>query len=131
MLESSFGSSFPVEDGSAVIHLRSPETVVSRAVTNDMLTSDVFAVVVQRGVERICRGDMGDIPRWHPGASADGLFRSDFSMSSEERTNSTLMSFNCLFSGVGSGVRHTIDPTSYLEKLTNSIASDHYSIGLS
>jgi len=69
MLESSFGSSFPVEDGSAVIHLRSPEAVVSRAVTNDMLASDVFAVVVQRGVERICRGDLGDI-----GALLEPLF---------------------------------------------------------
>jgi len=35
------------------------------------------------------------------------------------------------FRDVGLGVGHTIDPTSYLEKLTNSIASDHYSIGLS
>ena len=131
MLESSFGSSFPVEDGSAVIHLRSPEAVVSRAVTNDMLASDVFAVVVQRGVERICRGDLGDIPRWHLGASAECLFRSDFSVSSEERTNSTLMTFNRLFGDVGSGIGHTIDPTPYLEKLTNSIASDHCSIGLS
>jgi len=95
-----------------------------------MLASDVFAVVVQRGVERICRGDLGDIPRWHRGASAECLFRSDFSVSSEERTNSTLMRLNRVFTGVGSGVTHTNDPTSYLEKLTNSSASDRCSIGL-
>ena len=130
MLESSFGSSFPVEDGSAVIHLRSPKAVVSRGVTDDMLARYVFAAVVQRGVERICRGDMGDIPRWHPSASADGLFRSDFSVSSEERANSTLMRLNRVFAGVGSGITHTNDPTSYLEKLTNSSASDRCSIGL-
>jgi hypothetical protein len=53
MLESGFGGFLTVEDGGAVIHLWSPESIVGGSVTDNVLGGDVFAVVVQRGVEPI------------------------------------------------------------------------------
>lgn len=93
------------------------------SVTDNVLGSDVFAVVVQRGVERICRRNLSDIPRWHIGASAESLLRNDFTVSLEKRTNSILIRLNCVFACVGLVV-HTLNPTSHLEKLTNSTGSD-------
>lgn len=48
---SRFGVFFAVGDDDAVIHLGTPEVIVSITATDDVLAGDVLAVVVQRGVD--------------------------------------------------------------------------------
>jgi hypothetical protein len=62
-----------VKDGDAVIHLGPPEAVVGEAMIDDVLAGDVFAVVVQRGVEGLFGSDLIDIPRRQVGAGAKGI----------------------------------------------------------
>src|SRR6056297_2664983 len=123
MLEGGFGCFLAVEDGDAVIHLRSPEPVVGRATADDMLAGDVVSVVVQRGVEGVFGSDLVDIPRRHVGAGEDFFFRRDLIVSSQVLSNSSFMSLNYVIASAGSGVGHTINPASNLVKLTISTAS--------
>jgi hypothetical protein len=124
MLESRFGGFLAVEDGVAVIHLGTPEAVVGRAVTDNVLAGDVFAVVVQGGVEGVLSGDLSDEPRRHVGAGAEFVFRDDLTMFSEVFTNGALIRFSRVVRTVGSGVGHTLDPTSTLVKVTISPSSN-------
>ena len=130
MLEGSFGCFLAVEDGDAVIHLRSPEMVMCRAMADDMLAGDVVSVVVQRGVEGVFGSDLVDIPRRHVGAGENFFFRSDLAVASQILTNSSLMRDGCIFTCVGLGARHTLNPTSYLVKVTIFDASDWFVIFL-
>ncbi|WP_343161599.1 hypothetical protein [Natrialba sp. INN-245] len=118
VFERRFGVFFAVEDGDVVIHLRSPETVMSSAVANNVFAGNVSAVVIQRGVEGIFGSDLIDIPRWHLGASAELFFGGDLAVGAEELTNSSLMRRGRIFIRVGSSIGHTIDPTSSLVKVT-------------
>ena len=78
-----------------------------------------FSESIKRVLPREPTALRGRIGRPH-----GGVERSIFAVLSDQGANR-------LFGGVGSGIGHTIDPTSNIEKLTNSIASDHCSIGLS
>ena len=54
-----------MEDGNAVIHRWSPEAVVGGSVADDVLAGNVLVVVVERGIECLCRGDLVDVSRRH------------------------------------------------------------------
>ncbi|GAA1341232.1 hypothetical protein GCM10009647_084820 [Streptomyces sanglieri] len=98
---------------------------------NDVFTGDVATVMIERGVEGILGSYLIDIPRWHLGASAELVLRSDLTVGAEELTNSNLMGCGCVFTRVGSSSGHTIDPTSSLVKVTILDASDYTAIGRS
>ena len=53
------------------------------------------------------------------------VLRSDLSMGAEELTNSSLMTRGRIFTHVGSGIGHTLDPTSSLVKVTILYSSDY------
>ncbi len=74
---------------------------------NNMFAGDVSAVRVQRGVEGVFGSDLIDIPRWHFGASAELLLRSDLSVGAEELTNSSLMRSGRVLTRVGPGAKNT------------------------
>jgi len=92
---------------------------------NDVFAGDVLAVVIERGVEGVLGSELIDIPRWHLGASAELILRSDLSMGAEELTNSSLMRSGRVLRCVGSGTGHTLDPTSSLVKVTILDDSGH------
>jgi len=118
VFECGFGVFLAVEDGVAVIDGGPPEAVVGTAAADDVFAGDVFAVVVQRGVEGVVGGDLVDVPRRDIGAGAEVGLGGDFIVGSEELPNSSLMRCGCVLACVGSGVGHTLDPTSYLVNVT-------------
>ncbi|WP_241432796.1 hypothetical protein, partial [Natrinema pellirubrum] len=77
MLERGLGVFFAVEDGDAVIPLGSPEAVMGGTMADNVFASDVLTVMVQGGVEGVCRGNLVDIPRRHVGAGAELVFGGD------------------------------------------------------
>jgi putative transposon-encoded protein len=91
-----------VEDGDAVVHRGSPEAIMGSSVTDDVLADDIFAVMIQRGVEDVSGSDLVDVPRRHIGAGAEVVPGGDFAVGSEELTNSALILISRVVLTVGS-----------------------------
>jgi len=95
--------------------LGSPEAVMGGTMANNVFCfSDVLTVVVQGGVEGVCRGYLSI---YHAGTSVPARslsLEATLIVGSKELTNGGLMRSGGVLTGVGSLCVHTIDPASNL-----------------